>query len=110
MIDATALECSAMQACLKPFGEAAGQIGFDKPLGTYSQEQALFVIEAIVTAYVDEMAAQHEATKYPAVRIPAAAVVHDPMRATQPTQASTDNPMADLKDDLPWETPAEGKP
>ncbi|WP_269057816.1 DUF6511 domain-containing protein, partial [Ralstonia solanacearum] len=30
--------------------------GFDKPLGHYTEEEALRVIEAIVSAYVDTMA------------------------------------------------------
>ena len=32
MIDATELERAAMHRCLRHFGEAAGEIGFDKPL------------------------------------------------------------------------------
>lgn len=94
MVDATALEIAAMRHCLKFFGEAASAIGFDKPLGAYSEEQALSVINAIVTAYVEEMTAQHEHSKYPPVRMPKEKAVSDPME---------NNPFADLKDDLPWE-------
>jgi hypothetical protein len=50
MVDATPLEKAAMRMCLKFFGEAASAIGFDKPLGAYSEAEALSVIEAIVTA------------------------------------------------------------
>jgi hypothetical protein len=45
-----------MRQCLKAFGEAAGEIGFDKPLGDYSEAEALQVIDAIVTCYTDAMA------------------------------------------------------
>ncbi len=100
MVDATPLEKAAMRACLKFFGEAASAIGFDKPLGAYSESEALMVIDAIVTAYVDEMAAQHEQSKYPPVRMPGVTPISDPIRATAPS----DNPFADMKDDLPWET------
>ncbi len=96
MIDATQLEIAAMRQCLKSFGEAANSIGFDKPLGAYSEEQALSVINAIVTTYVEEMTVQHERSKYPPVRMPQAKAVIDPMQVES-------NPFADLKDDLPWE-------
>lgn len=101
MVDATAFEIEAMRHCLKFFGEAASAIGFDKPLGAYSEAQALSVINAIVTAYVEEMAAQHERSKYPPVRMPKTDLVNDPIRCSMPVIAS--NPFADLKDDLPWE-------
>lgn len=102
MVDATPLEKAAMRMCLKFFGEAASAIGFDKPLGAYSEAEALSVIEAIVTAYVDEMAAQHERTKYPSVRMPGAILVNDPIRESVPQPS--ENPFADMVDDLPWET------
>jgi hypothetical protein len=102
MVDATPLEQAAMRACLKFFGEAASAIGFDKPLGAYSEAEALSVIDAIVTAYVDEMAAQHERSKYPPVRMAGATPVNDPIRESVPPLE--ENPFADMKDDLPWET------
>lgn len=102
MVDATPLEQAAMRMCLRFFGEAAGAIGFDKPLGAYSEAEAMMVIDAIVTAYVDEMAAQHERSKYPPVRMPGTAPIHDPIRESAQTAAG--NPFADMKDDLPWET------
>ena len=45
----------AMRSCLRAFGEAAGDIGFDKPLGAYSEKEALQVIDAIVTRYTEAM-------------------------------------------------------
>ena len=33
MIDPSDVELASMRKCLKAFGEAAGEIGFDKPLG-----------------------------------------------------------------------------
>jgi len=106
MVDVTPLENAAMRVCLKSFGEAASAIGFDKPLGAYSEAEALCVIDAIVTGYVAEMAAQHERSKYPAVRMPGATPVNDPMRDALLGDALTpvvDNPFADMENDLPWE-------
>lgn len=88
MIDATDIERTAMRACLKPFGEAAGEIGFDKPLGAYSEAEALTVIDAIVTGWTEAMATHHEATRHPPI-------------AGLPATAG--NPFDDLTDDLPWE-------
>ena len=102
MIDATPLEKAAMRKCLRFFGEVAETIGFDKPLGAYSEIEALAVIEAIVTGYVEEMAVQHEATKFPPVHMPQSdTAIHDPIRDA--VQASKSDALADLKDDLPWE-------
>ena len=101
MVDATPLEQAAMRLCLKFFGEAASAIGFDKPLGAYTEAQALSVIEAIVSAYVEEMAAHHERSKYPPVRLIGAKAVSDPIRELVP--AITSSSLADMKDDLPWE-------
>ena len=100
VVDATPLEQAAMRLCLKFFGEAASAIGFDKPLGSYTEAEALSVIEAIVTAYVEEMAAHHERAKYPPVRISGAKATSDPIRTPATTASS---PLADMKDDLPWE-------
>lgn len=102
MVDVTPLEQVAMRLCLKSFGEAASAIGFEKPLGAYSEAEALSVIDAIVSGYVAEMAAQHERSKYPAVRMPGKTPVNDPIRdALVPL---VENPFADMEDDLPWET------
>lgn len=97
VVDVTPLEQTAMRMCLRFFGEVASTIGFEKPLGAYSEAEALSVIEAIITAYVDEMAAQHERSKYPPVRMPGKEATSDPIRAPEA------NPFADLEDDLPWE-------
>jgi hypothetical protein len=88
MIDPSDLEIASMRKCLKAFGEAAGGIGFEKPLGAYSEAEALRVIDAIVTCYTDAMVVAHEASKYP------------PMRGIN---APVSDPFADLADDLPWE-------
>lgn len=91
MENITEIERAAMRACLKPFGQAAGAIGFDRPLGSYTEAQALQVIEAIVGGWTAAMAAHHAATKYPPVRGVAAAA--DPL---------DENPFAGITDDLPW--------
>jgi hypothetical protein len=109
MVDPTEFERAAMRACLKFFGEAAGEIGFDKPLGHYSEAEALQVIEAIVTGWTEAMAAHHQQTQAPqpvAKLEPATAAAPSPAAAFDPA-----NPFADLEDDLPWETetPASAK-
>ena len=96
MIDPSEMESAAMKQCLKFFGEAAGEIGFTKPLGDYSEAQALAVIEAIVTGYTEAMVAHHEATKFPPVR----GLPHTP----DPMSVNPANPFSDMEDDLPWET------
>ncbi len=88
MIDASEIELASMRRCLKAFGEAAGEIGFEKPLGAYSEAEALSVIDAIVNCYTSAMVEHHEASKFPPVR-------------GMPNASS--DPFADLKDDLPWE-------
>lgn len=90
MIDATAIERAAMRHCLKPFGEAAGEIGFDKPLGAYSEAEALQVIEAIVTAYTEAMVEHHAASQYP------------PVRGLPPVPDPLDSPFRDLEDPAMW--------
>ena len=92
MIDASEIEMAAMRSCLKAFGEAAGQIGFEKPLGAYSEAEAMTVIDAIVTRYTEALTEHHEQAVTPPVRgLPAEQIVQDPFD--------------DLKDDLPWEDP-----
>ena len=97
MIDPSDIELGAMKKCLKSFGKAAGEIGYEKPLGHYSEAEALQVIDAIVTCYTEAMVEHHEATKFPPVRgLPA---TPDPLA----------NPFADMEDDLPWEDSKEAK-
>ena len=88
MIDPSDVELAAMKKCLKAFGAAAASIGFDKPLGAYSEDEALRVIDAIVTCYAEAMVEHHEANKYPPVH-----GLKEPVS----------DPFADLEDDLPWE-------
>ncbi|MFN7159728.1 MAG: DUF6511 domain-containing protein [Erythrobacter cryptus] len=92
MIDPSDVELAAMKKCLKAFGEAASEIGFDKPLSAYSEAEALAVIDAIVTCYTEAMVAHHEEAKFP------------PVRGLPPTPDPLANPFADLEDDLPWES------
>ncbi|MFT4269177.1 MAG: DUF6511 domain-containing protein [Xenophilus sp.] len=89
MIDPSDIEKAAMRKCLKAFGEAAGEIGFDKPLGQYDEAEALRVIDAIVTCYTEAMVEHHEATKYP------------PVRGMAPTPDPFD--LSDLEDKEFWE-------
>ena len=87
MIDATEYEQAAIRRCLKAFGEAAVEIGFDKPLGEYTESEALKVCDAIVTCFTDAMAERHASTAFPAVRgLP----------------NGVQDPFADMKSDLPW--------
>jgi hypothetical protein len=97
MIDPSDVELAAMRRCLRYFGEAAQSIGFDKPLGEYSEAQALSVIDAIVTGYSQAMADHHEATRFPPV--------HGMALAADPMLGVTAQPFADMPDDLPWEQP-----
>jgi len=96
MIDASDVERAAMRRCLRAFGEAAGEIGFDKPLGAYSEADALQVIDAIVTRYTEAMVEHHEATRYPPVR--GMRPMPDPMAAPD-----GGTPFADMPSDAPWE-------
>ena len=91
VIDPSDVELAAMRSCLKSFGEAASEIGFEKPLGAYTEAEALQVIDAIVSHYTEAMVEHHEATKFP------------PVRGLPATQDPLTGPFADLKDDLPWE-------
>jgi len=91
MIDPSDVELGAMKKCLKAFGEAAGEIGFDKPLGDYAEAEALRVIDAIVSCYTEVMVAHHEATKYP------------PVRGMEPTPDPFG--FSDLEDKAFWDEP-----
>ena len=94
MIHPSDVERAAMRQCLKAFGGAAGEIGFDKPLGDYSESEALRVIEAIVTCWSEAMVAHHEATKFPPVLgLPA---------TPDPLAPEVANPLADFNDDIPF--------
>ena len=69
VIDPTEAELAAMRQCLKPLGEAASEIGMDRPLSSYTQQEALQLINAVVTTYVEAMVQEHERSKYPSVRM-----------------------------------------
>ena len=96
MIDPSDVELGAMRKCLKAFGEAAGEIGFGKPLGDYAEAEALRVIDAIVTCYTEAMVEHHEATKYP------------PVRGMEPTPDPFG--FSDLEDKAFWDEPEGKKP
>ena len=68
-MNASEAELSARCACLKPLGAVASEIGLHKPLGQYSQQEALQLIDAVVSAYVEAMVQEHERSKYPPVRM-----------------------------------------
>lgn len=61
---------SSWPPCASASSRSAKQreIGFSKPLGDYSETEALRVIDAIVTRYTEAMVEHHEASKFPPVR------------------------------------------
>lgn len=65
MIDPSDIEQAALRDCLKAFGDAAAEIGFDKPLGHYAEAEALLIISAIVTRYTEALVEQQEAAVVP---------------------------------------------
>ena len=81
------LERATRRACLRAFGEAAETIGFDKPLGAYSEAEALAVLDAIVNRHTQAMVEHHEATCYPPVH---------------GIQNPVNDPFADLDDPIPF--------
>ena len=46
MRNPTEIERTALRMCLKAFGQAAEHIGFDKPLGSYSEAEALQALKS----------------------------------------------------------------
>lgn len=90
MIDPSEVEVAAMKQCLKSFGAAAGTIGFEKPLGSYTEEEALQVIDAIVTSYTEAMLEHHADTSFPPIR-----GIKDPV-------ADPITTVYDDLEDLPW--------
>ena len=69
VIDPSEAELSAMRQCLKALGEAASEVGIDRALSSYSQDEALQLINAVVTTYVEAMVQEHERSKHPPVRM-----------------------------------------
>ena len=51
MIDKTHLEELALASALSPLGEIATEIGMEKPLAEYTREEALTMIEVVLSAY-----------------------------------------------------------
>ncbi|MGC5859761.1 DUF6511 domain-containing protein, partial [Ralstonia pseudosolanacearum] len=89
MPETTAQQRAAMRRCLRPFGQVAGEIGFDKPLAHYAEEEALRVIGAIVSAYTEAMA----------LDAPRAQATSMGQRRSVGLSADA---FADLEDDIPW--------
>lgn len=55
MIDPTDFEKTCMEKALRPLGEIVAEIGPNKAFADLSREQALTLIEVVVTAYMDEL-------------------------------------------------------
>ncbi|CAH0445287.1 hypothetical protein LMG9673_04595 [Ralstonia pseudosolanacearum] len=89
MPETTAQQRAAMRRCLRPFGQVAGEIGFDKPLAHYAEDEALRVIETIVSAYTEAMA----------LNAPRAQAASMGQRRSVGLSADA---FADLEDDIPW--------
>jgi hypothetical protein len=69
VIDPSEAELAAMRQCLKPLGESASEIGMDRSLGSYTEVEALRLIDSVVSTYVEAMVQEHERSKYPPVRM-----------------------------------------
>jgi hypothetical protein len=94
-MNAIDFEMAAMRSCLKAFGQVASEIGFKKALGSYSEAEALQVIDAIVLCYTRAMY-HHEDTQIRAKS--ESAESHKP--AAEP---ATD--LFSMRNDIPWEAP-----
>ena len=102
MDELSEIERQASHACLRAFGQAAEAIGFDKPLGAYSEAEAMAVITAIVTRFSTEMQAQHVATREPPMRGGRGPVVNDPLPARLARTPPRALPAYDFDDDIPF--------
>ncbi|MGA3954060.1 DUF6511 domain-containing protein [Ralstonia nicotianae] len=89
MPETTAQQRAAMRRCLRPFGQVAGEIGFDKPLAHYAEDEALRVIKVIVSAYAEAIA----------LNAPSAQAASIGQRRSVGLSADA---FADLEDDIPW--------
>lgn len=67
MVDLTEQERAAMRAALKPVAELMEEIGWVTPLASLSETQVLTLIEAVVGAFQEAMAASaaHASTEIP---------------------------------------------
>ncbi|MHA6829249.1 DUF6511 domain-containing protein [Ralstonia pseudosolanacearum] len=89
MPETTTQQRAAMRRCLRPFGQVAGEIGFDKPLAHYAEDEALRVIKVIVSAYAEAIA----------LNAPSAQAASMGQRRSVGLSADA---FADLEDDIPW--------
>jgi hypothetical protein len=55
MINKTKNEQLAVEAVVKPLAEYVGEIGFNVPVGNYSKQQILTLIEVVVTAFQENL-------------------------------------------------------
>jgi len=55
MIDPTDFEKDCMEKSLRFFGEYAAELGLHRSFGSLTKEEAITMVEVIVTAYQDEM-------------------------------------------------------
>lgn len=65
MIDPSDAERAAMRKCLKSFGSVASRIGIQRPVATFSETEALLVVEAIVATFTEAMIDHQEASRFP---------------------------------------------
>ena len=94
MIDPSDVELAAMKKCPKAFGEAAGEIGFTKPLGDYSGSRGAGGRSTPSSLLLHRGNGRApRASKYP------------PGARYDACARPLANPFADLEDDLPWEEP-----
>lgn len=73
------LTTDTQRACLRALASAAARVGFDTPLGHYSQAQATEVIEAVTMAYERSLHAQSEPRTKPKATLNADAPFDDPI-------------------------------
>ena len=60
MIDPSDMERAAMKSCLLPLWNCIEKSGSTRPLAAYSKEEALALVEVVVTAYQQYMIEEHE--------------------------------------------------
>ena len=49
--------------------QISAQLGMDRPLASYTEDEALRLINAVVTTYVEAMVQEHERSKFASVRM-----------------------------------------
>jgi len=60
MIDITKMEKEAIESTLKPLGKFIAEIGMDRPVSSYTREEALCLAEIVVTAYQEFMQSKED--------------------------------------------------